>query len=128
MVTEITQGVKVTVEVEYQSQYSSPSQHHYVFTYQVTIENNSAKTLQLVRRKWLINDAAFPIRTVEGEGVVGRQPILEPGQKHRYMSGCNLRSGIGKMHGTYEMEQLMDGQVITIQIPEFKMVVPFKLN
>ncbi len=128
MVTEITKGVKVTVEVEYQSQYSSPSQHHYVFTYQVTIENNSSKTLQLVRRKWVINDAAFPIRKVEGEGVVGRQPILEPGQKHQYMSGCNLRSGIGKMHGTYEMEQLMDGQAITIQIPSFKMIVPFKNN
>ncbi len=128
MVTEVTNGVKVTVEVEYQPQYSNPSQHHYVFTYQVTIENNSSKTLQLVRRKWLINDAAFPIRTVEGEGVVGRQPILEPGQKHQYISGCNLRSGIGKMHGSYKMEQLMDGQVITVHIPEFKMIVPFKLN
>ncbi len=128
MVTEITKGVKVTVEVEYQPQYSSPSQHHYVFTYQVTIENNSTKTLQLTHRKWTINDASFPIRTVEGEGVVGRQPILEPGQKHQYMSGCNLRSGVGKMEGTYTMEQLMDGQSITVQIPSFKMIVPFKNN
>ncbi len=128
MVTEVTNGVKVTVEVEYQPQYSSPSQHHYVFTYQVTIENNSAKTLQLTRRKWIINDAGFPIKKVEGEGVVGRQPILEPGQKHQYMSGCNLRSGIGKMQGTYTMEQLMDGQTISIQIPSFKMIVPFKNN
>ncbi|MCF6351571.1 MAG: Co2+/Mg2+ efflux protein ApaG [Cyclobacteriaceae bacterium] len=128
MVTEITNGVKVTVEVEYQPQYSSPSQHHYVFTYQVTIENNSAKTLQLTRRKWIINDAGFPIKEVEGEGVVGRQPILEPGQKHQYMSGCNLRSGIGKMQGVYTMEQLMDGQTISIQIPSFKMIVPFKNN
>ncbi len=128
MVTEVTNGVKVTVEVEYQPQYSSPSQHHYVFTYQVTIENNSAKTLQLTRRQWVINDAGFPIRKVEGEGVVGRQPILEPGQKHQYMSGCNLRSGIGKMQGAYTMEQLMDGQAITIQIPSFNMIVPFKNN
>ncbi len=128
MVTEITNGVKVTVEVEYQPQYSSPSQHHYVFTYQVTIENNSAKTLQLTHRKWVINDAGFPIKEVEGEGVVGRQPILEPGQKHQYMSGCNLRSGIGKMQGIYTMEQLMDGQAISIQIPSFKMIVPFKNN
>ena len=128
MVTEVTNGVKVTVDVEYQQEYSSPSQHHYVFTYQVTIENNSSKTLQLKRRKWIINDASYPIRTVEGEGVVGRLPILEPGQKHQYMSGCNLRSGIGKMHGTYQMEKLMDGEPVTIQIPEFKMIVPFKLN
>ncbi|MCB0496552.1 MAG: Co2+/Mg2+ efflux protein ApaG [Cyclobacteriaceae bacterium] len=128
MVTEVTNGVKVSVEVEYQPSYSSPSQHHYVFTYQVTIENNSNKTLQLKRRKWIINDAAFPIRNIEGEGVVGRQPVLEPGQSHQYISGCNLRSGIGKMRGSYQMEKLMDGQLITIQIPEFKMVAPFKLN
>lgn len=128
MVTEVTNGVKVTVEVQYQPDYSSPNQHHYVFTYQVTIENNSSKTLQLKRRKWIINDAGYPIRTVEGEGVVGRLPILEPGQKHQYISGCNLRSGLGKMHGSYQMEKLMDGQPVTIQIPEFKMVVPFKLN
>ena len=128
MVTEVTNGVKVSVEVEYQPSYSSPSQHHYVFTYQVTIENISNKTLQLKRRKWIINDAAFPIRNIEGEGVVGRQPVLEPGQSHQYISGCNLRSGIGKMRGSYQMEKLMDGQLITIQIPEFKMVAPFKLN
>lgn len=128
MVTEVTNGVKVTVEVEYQRQYSNPAQHHYVFTYQVIIENNSSKTLQLTRRRWVINDAGYPIRTVEGEGVVGRQPILEHGQKHQYISGCNLRSGFGKMQGTYTMEQLMDGQSITIQIPSFKMIVPFKLN
>ena len=128
MVTEVTDGVKVTVEVEYQPDYSSPKQHHYVFTYQVTIENNSSKTLQLKRRKWIINDAGYPIRTVEGEGVVGRQPILEPGQKHQYISGCNLRSGIGKMYGSYQMEKVMDGQPVIIQIPEFKMIVPFKLN
>ena len=128
MVTEITKGVKVTVEVQYQQDYSSPNQHHYVFTYEVTIENNSNKTLQLKRRKWIINDAGYPIRTVEGEGVVGRLPILEPGQKHQYISGCNLRAGIGKMYGTYEMEQLMDGQIITVQIPAFIMIVPFKLN
>lgn len=128
MVTEVTNGVKVTVEVEYQPEYSSPHQHHYVFTYQVTIENNSSKTLQLKRRKWIINDAGYPIRTVEGEGVVGRLPILEPGQKHQYMSGCNLRSGMGKMHGSYQMEKVMDGQLVIIQIPEFRMIVPFKLN
>ena len=128
MVTEVTKGVKVTVEVQYQQDYSSPNQHHYVFTYQVTIENNSNKTLQLKRRQWIINDIGYPIRNVEGEGVVGRLPILEPGQKHQYISGCNLRSGIGKMLGTYQMEQLMDGQTLTVQIPEFKMIVPFKLN
>ncbi len=128
MVTEITSGVKVSVETEYQSEYSSPSQYHYVFTYQVTIENNSDNTLKLLRRHWYIHDLTSSIREVEGEGVVGQQPVLEPGQVHQYVSGCNLRSGIGKMSGTYLMEKLVDGKKLDILIPEFTMVVPFKMN
>ena len=128
MVTEITAGVKVSVETEYQVEYSSPSQYHYVFTYQVTIENNSDHTLKLLRRHWYIHDLTSSLREVEGEGVVGQQPILEPGQIHQYISGCNLRSGIGKMYGTYLMEKIVDGKQFDILIPEFTMVVPFKMN
>lgn len=97
MVTEITEGVKVSVETEYQPDYSSPGQNHYVFTYHITIENNSNYTIKLLRRYWQINDASFLPREVEGEGVVGKQPVLEPGQSHQYVSGCNLKSGIGKV-------------------------------
>lgn len=128
MVTEVTQGVRVTVEVEYQPEYSSPGQFHYVFTYRIRIENNSESTLQLISRKWLIHDAGSALREVEGEGVVGQQPILEPGQSHEYMSGCNLKSGIGKMHGLYVMERVVDGSKIQVTIPEFSMVAPFRLN
>lgn len=128
MVTEITKGIKVTVESEYQPAYSSPSQYHYVFTYKVTIENQSENTIQLLRRHWHIHDAGFLIKEVEGEGVVGQQPILEPGQAHQYVSGCNLKSGIGKMLGTYLMEKIVDGQRFEATIPEFNMVAPFKLN
>jgi ApaG protein len=109
MVTEKTQGIKVSVETEYQPAYSSPSQYHYVFTYRITIENQSEYTIQLMRRHWHIYDAGFLVREVEGEGVVGQQPILEPGQTHQYISGCNLKSGMGKMTGTYLMERIMDG-------------------
>lgn len=128
MVTEITQGVKVSVETEYQPVYSSPSQYHYVFTYRVTIENQSENTIQLLRRHWVISDAAMKQREVEGEGVVGQQPILEPGQLHKYVSGCNLKSGLGKMRGTYLIERLVDGNRFEVLIPEFSMVAPFKLN
>jgi uncharacterized protein affecting Mg2+/Co2+ transport len=76
MVTEITQGIKVSVETEYQPAYSSPSQYHYVFTYRITIENQSEYTIQLMRRHWHIYDAGFNMREVEGEGVVGQQPVL----------------------------------------------------
>lgn len=128
VVSEMTKGVKVSVETEYQPSYSSPSQYHYVFTYRVTIENKSESTIQLLRRHWEIFDAALSKREVEGEGVVGQQPVLEPGQQHQYVSGCNLKSGIGKMKGTFLMEKLVDGQKLNISIPEFTMVAPFKLN
>ncbi len=128
MVTEITKGIKVSVETEYQPAYSSPSQYHYVFTYRITIENQSEYTIQLMRRHWHIFDAGYSQREVDGEGVVGQQPVLEPGQLHQYVSGCNLKSGIGKMMGTYQIERVMDGSVIHINIPEFTMIAPIRLN
>jgi ApaG protein len=128
MVTEITKGVRVTVETEYQPTYSSPSQYHYVFTYKITIENGSDFTIQLKRRRWHIYDAGFLPREVEGEGVVGQQPVLEPGENHSYVSGCNLKSGLGKMVGTYLMERIVDGTTFPVNIPEFSMVAPMRLN
>jgi len=128
MVTEKTQGIKVSVETEYQPAYSSPSQYHYVFTYRITIENQSEYTIQLLRRHWNIHDAGFSPREVEGEGVVGQQPVLEPGQTHQYVSGCNLKSGIGKMTGTYLMERIVDGTTVKVIIPEFTMITPLRLN
>jgi ApaG protein len=128
MVTEITQGVKVIVETEYQPSYSSPSQYHYVFTYKITIINQSDYTIQLMRRHWFIHDAGFAQREVEGEGVIGQQPLLEPGQSHQYVSGCNLKSGLGKMVGTYQMERILDGAQFTVRVPEFVMVSPIRLN
>jgi ApaG protein len=128
MVAQVTQGVKVIVETEYQPSYSSPSQYHYVFTYRITIENHSDFTVQLLRRHWHIFDAGFNMREVEGEGVIGQQPVLEPGQTHQYISGCNLKSGLGKMVGTYLMERIVDGTRFTVNIPEFTMVSPLRLN
>jgi ApaG protein len=128
MVNQVTQGIRVSVETEYQPEYSSPSQFHYVFTYKITIENASEHTVQLLKRQWYIHDAGAKEKQVEGEGVVGQQPILEPGQKHQYVSGCNLKSAYGRMHGFFTMERLVDGKLMDITIPEFVMVAPFKLN
>lgn len=128
MVTEITEGIKVTVETEYQPSYSSPSQYHYVFTYRIGIENHSEFTIQLLKRQWHIFDAGFSQREVEGDGVVGQQPVLEPGQSHQYVSGCNLKSGIGKMVGSYLMERVVDGVKFQVKIPEFNLVAPQRLN
>ncbi len=128
MVARITDGVKVMVSTEFQPEYSNPAQSHFVFTYQVVIENNSDYTFQLIRRHWLIADSIGEVREVEGEGVVGQQPILEPGERHEYVSGCNLKSGIGKMVGTFTMRRMVDNKEFPVNIPEFTMMVPWKLN
>ena len=128
MVTATTRGIKISVETEYQPAYSSPTQFHYVFTYRITIENLSDQTIQLINRHWYIHDANREVKEVEGEGVVGQQPILEPGESHNYVSGCNLKSGMGKMYGTYTLERIMDGKKFRVKIPEFTMFVPYKLN
>ena len=122
MVTAVTEGIQVSVEVTYQAEFSSPHQHHYVFTYKVTIQNKSPYTVQLLRRKWEIFDAAESPKIVEGDGVVGQQPILETGESHSYVSGCNLKSGLGKMKGIYFMEKLFDGKKIEVVVPEFQMI------
>jgi ApaG protein len=122
MVSAITQGIQVSVETTYQPDFSNPQQHHYVFTYKVRIENKSSHTVQLLRRRWEIYDATESRKIVEGDGVVGQQPILEPGEFHTYVSGCNLKSGIGKMRGSFTLEKLMDGKLLEIVIPEFQLI------
>ena len=128
MNTTTTQGVTVSVTTNYLPDYSSPSQEHYVFAYKIDIRNNSEYTVKLLRRHWYIYDANGVVREVEGEGVVGQQPVLEPGDSHQYVSGCNLKSGLGKMRGTYQMERLVDGRTFMVEIPEFTLVVPYRLN
>jgi ApaG protein len=128
MFTQITEGIKVSVETEYQPEYSSPKQFHYVFTYKIKIENNSEYTVQLLRRKWYIFDSDGVKKEVEGDGVVGQQPVIEPGDSHQYVSGSNLKTGIGKMKGYYLIERMIDGKQIEVSIPEFSLIVPFKMN
>jgi ApaG protein len=128
MVSAITKGIQVSVETTYQPDFSNPQQHHYVFTYKVRIDNKSNHTVQLLRRRWEIFDAAESRKIVEGEGVVGQQPILEPGESHTYVSGCNLKSGIGKMRGSFTFEKLRDGQLWEVVIPEFQLIATLFQN
>lgn len=122
MVTAITEGIKVSVQANYQAELSSPHQHHFVFIYKVTIENEGNATVQLLSRRWEIHDVGETLKIVEGEGVVGQQPIIESGGTHQYVSGCNLRSGLGKMKGKYLMERVLDGRIIEAAIPEFQLI------
>lgn len=128
MVTEVTQGVQITVEAFYQPEYSRPSVNEYMFAYRVTIENRSLQTVKLLRRHWYITDAARANREVEGEGVIGKQPVIEPGATHKYISGCQLSSDIGRMHGTYTMQKINGGRRFEVNIPAFQLIAPFKLN
>jgi len=128
MVSKVTEGVKVSVESFYQADYSNPVNGEYMFAYRVTIENNNPFPVKLLRRHWYIYDSNAAEREVEGEGVVGVQPQINPGEKYQYISGCNLRTEMGKMYGTYLMQNLVDKQDFEVNIPVFHMVVPFKMN
>ena len=128
MLTEITEGIKVSVETEYQPVYSDPIQFHYVFTYKITIENLSEYTVQLKHRHWYIVDSNGMIREVEGEGVIGQQPILSSGEAHQYVSWSHLFTEIGKMYGYYLFVKQINGEMFKVHIPEFQLVVPSKLN
>lgn len=122
MATAITEGIKISVEASYQKEFSNPNMHHFVFTYKVTIQNFNLFTVQLLRRRWEIHDAAESLKLVEGEGVVGQQPVLEPGNSHTYLSGCTIKSGMGKMKGYFYVEKLNDGKMLTVTIPEFQLI------
>jgi ApaG protein len=128
MVTAITDGVKVSVETIYQPEYSNPANEHFMFAYRVEISNLSDYPVQLMRRQWFIFDSNSSRREVEGEGVVGLQPVINPGESHVYVSGCNLKTDIGSMQGKYLMKRLVDEAEFEVDIPEFQLIAPYKLN
>lgn len=128
MVSAITNGVKVSVLTTFQPEHSNPFHDNFVFSYHIKIQNESDYTVKLLRRHWHIYDANGLVREVEGEGVVGQQPILEPGQCYEYTSGCNLNTSLGKMAGTYQMERIFDGKFFNVIIPDFTMSAPYRMN
>jgi ApaG protein len=128
MTSMISEGVRVSVETFYQPDYSNPLQSEFMFAYRITLENHNSFPVKLHRRHWHIFDSNGSNREVEGEGVVGVQPTLNPGDNYQYVSGCNLRTEMGKMSGTYQMENLHSKQMFDVNIPAFEMIVPFKSN
>ena len=128
MVSMISEGVEVSVETFYQQDYSNPMQSEYMFAYRIAIENHNSFPVKLHRRHWYIFDSNGEYREVEGEGVVGVQPTISSGDNYQYVSGCNLKSEMGRMHGTYVMENLDTQQLFEVNIPAFEMVTPFKYN
>lgn len=128
METTITNGVKVSVETQFQSSNKKEGRLNYIFAYRVTIENQNDFTVQLMSRHWHILDSMGQPREVIGDGVIGQQPILEANQSHHYISGSAFKSEIGKMYGSYTMKKLVDDSEFTVEIPAFIMVPPYRLS
>jgi len=128
MVQQVTEGVNIMVETFYQPGHSNPLNSEFLFAYRITIENLSAHPLKLLSRHWHIIDSNGTHREVEGEGVVGEQPVIVSGDKYQYSSAVNLHSDIGKMYGTYLIIDLFDKRKLKVTIPEFLLITPFKLN
>ena len=128
MVTQITKGIKVSVESSFEGTYYKESKLHYAFEYSVKIENQSKELVQLDSRHWVILDSLNEEETVDGEGVIGKKPVLKPGQSHTYTSGCLLASPYGAMYGYYRMINLNSTKKFNVMIPVFKLSAPSSLN
>lgn len=128
MISTISEGIEISVETFYQPAYSFPVKDEYIFAYRITIENHNKFTVKLLRRHWFIFDSNASHREVEGEGVIGIQPVLLPGETYQYISACNLNTEMGKMHGHYQMINENTKQSFSVQIPAFELIAPSKLN
>lgn len=128
MDTQVSEGVRINVENRFMEEYSQPEAAHFVFTYTITIENLNNYNVQLLRRHWIIKDSAAGTSEVEGDGVVGQQPVIKPGESYTYESGCHLKGEFGSMHGSYLFTRVHDGSLFKVDIPEFKLMAPWVLN
>ena len=126
MVTATTAGIKVSVQVKYEGYVSVHRKH--AFSYKVNIQNTGSLTVQLLRRHWFIKDSTGDIREVEGEGVIGKKPVLAPNQVHEYSSWCPLDSEIGIMYGTFLMKNILTEELFDVEVPLFKMVTTARSN
>ena len=99
----VTRGVRVSVESEYAPDRSEPAKNEWFFLYTIRIANEGVETVQLLTRHWIITDGTGHVEEVRGPGVVGKQPVLKPGESFEYTSGCPLTTPFGVMEGTYQM-------------------------
>lgn len=116
--TAVTHGIRVTVRVTYAEGQSDPARRQWFYLYTIRIANEGSRTMQLVSRHWIIEDARGETREVRGPGVVGQQPTLHPGEGFEYTSGCPLETPFGAMRGTYQMVD-ESGREYDIEIPPF---------
>lgn len=128
MTTAVTEGIKITVQSKFEPGYSIPVGGPFLFAYHIVIENQNSYPVQLLHRHWFIFDSNGAHREVQGKGVVGLQPVIEPGAKYAYNSACDLYTEMGRMSGTYQMRRMDTKQLFTVLVPEFSMEAPHILN
>ena len=121
MVSKTTSQIQVTVHTEYDVKNSFPLDFRHTFRYYIIIENKGQEKVQLLRRRWQIFDVGFGQSFVEGEGVIGLQPIIEPGQVFKYFSNVVLQSGIGNMTGQYLFVNINSNETFEVEIPKFSL-------
>ncbi|NMH88511.1 Co2+/Mg2+ efflux protein ApaG [Flavivirga algicola] len=128
MVQQITRGIKISVVTTYEGSFYKNYKMQYAFGYTITIENQSKDSVQLNARHWEILDALNNVEIVSGEGVIGKKPVLKPGESHTYTSGCLLTSPFGAMQGHYSMINFTTTKKFKVTIPTFKLSAPFAIN
>ncbi len=128
MVSAITQNIGVSVETFYQARQSMPDLDLFVYSYRITIKNESEYTVKLLSRFWEIFDVIMERRIVEGEGVVGEQPVILPGQSYQYISYCQLKTDAGSMKGYYTFKREADDFMFDAVIPEFMLLPEYRRN
>lgn len=126
--TSTTHSVKVSVKTRFEDHLSDADKLNFIFSYTVLIENLSSAPIKLMRRHWHIVDSLHNNKEVEGNGVIGEQPTIEPGQHHQYESWCSLKSEAGKMWGSYLFVNAETNMKFHVNIPEFHLFAPHLLN
>jgi ApaG protein len=119
--------ITVVPKASYVADQSDPAKDHFVFSYTITIKNTGEVAAQLVSRHWIITDGEHRVQEVKGLGVVGQQPLLQPGESFEYSSGAAIATSVGTMHGTYQM-RADDGHAFDAAIPPFTLSVPRTLH
>ena len=128
MIQQATRGIKITVDTDYNGSFLKDNVLHFAFAYQIEIENQSKSSVQLLTRHWKIIETMNKNQYVNGTGVKGKKPIINPGEVHKYKSGCLLSSAFGAMKGTYTMIDLSSSKIFKVEIPLFKLSTLFFLN
>ncbi|MEK9613717.1 MAG: Co2+/Mg2+ efflux protein ApaG [Flavobacteriaceae bacterium] len=128
MIQQITKGIKVTVESKFEGSFLKNELLHHAFMYSIKIENQSKDVVQLLSRHWKILESTNRPQYVNGDGVVGKKPVLRPGDVHTYQSGSLITSLMGSMSGTYIMINFSTAKKFNVEVPSFKLSVPHVLN